>query len=228
MYSKYYDDLNNLGHSSEEKKRLWGMKSNSIPEGFFEKSLNTIMKFVDKEIVCDVGAGIGDYSLSLAKKSKTIFHCDLDYEAIIYAKKLAKKLGLKNILFIRCDYMFLPFKNSSLPCITCIDILERGEEHDKKLMKELTLKIKPKGICITDFHSKERMKLTRVKDFGDRYSKNELKLFFSKYDLKIEQLIGLGFLPQFKNMPTKMYKIGNYFAKLFFPPARWLVVSSKN
>ena len=36
-------------------------------------------------------------------------------EAINFSRKLAKEQNLKNILFIRCDYMFLPFKNSSIP-----------------------------------------------------------------------------------------------------------------
>jgi 2-polyprenyl-3-methyl-5-hydroxy-6-metoxy-1,4-benzoquinol methylase len=228
MYSKYYDDLSKLGHSSEDKKRLWGIQSNSIPKGFFEKSRDTIMKFIDQNLVCDVGAGIGDYSFPLAKKSKIIFHCDLDLEAINYSRKIAYEQNLNNILFIRCDYMFLPFKNSSLPCITCIDVLERGEEHDNKLLEQLTLKIKSHGICISDFHSKERMKLTRVKDFGDRYSKNDLKSLFSKNDMNISEIIGMGFLPQLKNIPGLIYYIGNAIGKIFLPPARWLVISTKN
>ena len=228
MYSKYYSDLTNIGHSTENSKRLWGVASNSIPEGFFKKSRDTIMKFIDQNLVCDVGAGIGDYSFSLAKKSKIIFHCDLDLEAINYSKKIAKEQNLNNILFIRCDYMFLPFKNSSLPCITCIDVLERGEEHDNKLLEQLTLKIKSNGVCISDFHSKERRKLTHVQDFGDRYSKNELKLLFSKNNMNISEIIGMGFLPQLKNMPNLIYNIGDVIGKIFLPPARWLVISIKN
>ena len=228
MYSKYYSDLSHLGHSTEDSKRLWGLASNSIPEGFFEKSRDTILKFIDKELVCDVGAGIGDYSLSFAKESQIIFHCDLDFEAINFSRKQAKERNLENILFIRCDYMFLPFKNASLPCITCIDVLERGEEHDNKLMEQISLKIKTKGVCIADFHSKERTKLTRVQDFGDRYSKNDIKSFFSKHDLKISKTIGIGFLPQLRNMSTGIYKIGTNIGKMFLPPARWLVISNKN
>jgi len=95
-------------------------------------------------------------------------------------------------------------------------------------MEQLALKIKPKGVCIMDFHSKQRRKLTRVKDFGDRYSKNELKSLFSKYDMNITKIIGIGFLPQLWNMSTIVYKIGNNIRKMFLPPARWLVISTKD
>jgi hypothetical protein len=66
-YSEYYSDLKTLGHSRDSKKRLWGVKTQTVPEGFVQNLRNIIFQIVGNKIVCDVGAGSGDYSLFLAR-----------------------------------------------------------------------------------------------------------------------------------------------------------------
>lgn len=225
LYSEYYSDLVTKGSPTDSKKRYWGIASNSIPMGFVKKSREVIYKNLENKIVFDIGAGMGDYSLHFAKKLDLVIHCDLNLEAIKFAREKAEKQNLSNIIFIRCDYMFLPFQNDSLPCVTCIDVLERGQEHDFKVIKQISLKLRKNGIFIADFHSKERTRLTHVENFGDRYSKNEIISIFSKNNLKILKIIGLGYIPQIRNLSENFYQIGNSICRVFLPPARWLIVS---
>ena len=142
-YSKYYSDLRNLGHPEQEKMRLWGLESKS---GFVQSMIKKIKEFTENKIVCDVGAGVGNYSISIAKHAEFVFHCDLDMESIAAAKKRAKEKQIDNILFVRSDYLSLPFKINIIPCVTCIDVLERGREHDNLLLEELSKITQHNGI----------------------------------------------------------------------------------
>lgn len=227
VYSKIYFDLRNIGRPTNPRARRWGLESKSIPLGFVTKLRETILRIIDDSIICDVGAGAGDYSLVLAKKSKLVFHCDLDLEAINAAKAKAKKLNLNNIIFVISDYFSLPFHHNSLPCITCIDVLERGKEHDMKLFEQMSQKLKPKGTLIADFHSKERTKLTHASNLETRYSRNELLTIFPKFNFKIFKIKGTGYFPQIGIQSILIYKICDTISKIIFPPARWLVSATK-
>jgi 2-polyprenyl-3-methyl-5-hydroxy-6-metoxy-1,4-benzoquinol methylase len=225
-YSEY-SDLRNLGHPTEEKARLWGLESKFGISGFVFTLRNKIISLLEDEIICDIGAGVGNYSLFFANQAKFVFHCDLDLEAILSAAKEAKKQKINNILFIRCDYLYLPFRSNSLDCITSIDVLEKGYEHDSKLIEQISQKLISNGKYIIDFHTKERTKLTKA-PITDRYSKEELTALINSHDLSITKIFGMGYLPTIRNFSRFFYSIGNVFCKLFFPPARWLVVGKKN
>lgn len=224
-YSEY-SDLRNIGHPINEKMRLWGWESKYGISGFVTKLRNTIIHMIQNEIICDIGAGVGNYSLHFAKKAKLVFHCDLDLEAINVASQEAKKQNLKNILFIRCDYLHLPFRSNSLSCITSIDVLEKGREHDTKLIEEISGKTIVGGLVIVDFHSKERTKLTRAPK-TDRYSKSEIIDLLNNYNLRVLTIKGIGYLPTVRNFSVAAYNIGNLICRLFFPPARLLVTARK-
>lgn len=224
-YSEY-SELRDLGHPTNEKARLWGLESKYGKSGFVSTLRKKILNFLDEKIICDVGAGIGNYSLFFAKYAQIVFHCDLDLEAILHASKEAKKQKIENILFIRCDYLYLPFRSNSLDCITSIDVLEKGHEHDSQLIEQISQKLVTNGKYIIDFHSKERTKITKA-PLSDRYSKQELIDLLKSHNLSINHIIGMGYLPTVKNFSRELYSICNNFCKLFFPPARWLVIGQK-
>lgn len=226
IYSEY-SHLRNLGHPIVEKTRLWGLESKFGISGFVSTLRNKILSLLDDEIICDIGAGVGNYSLFFAKQAKLVFHCDLDLEVLLAAAKEAKKQKINNILFIRCDYLYLPFRPNSLHCITSIDVLEKGYEHDSKLIEQISKKLIPNGKYIIDFHSKERTKLTKA-PITDRYSKDELTALLISNNLSIIEIFGMGYLPTIRNFSRFFYSICNTLCKLFFPPARWLVIGRKN
>lgn len=225
-YSEY-SDLRNLGHPTTEKARLWGLESKYGTSGFVSTLRNKILSFVKSETICDVGAGVGNYSLFFSNKAKIVFHCDLDLEVIFSAAQEAKKQKINNILFIRCDYLYLPFRSNSLHCITSIDVLEKGYEHDSKLIEQISKKLIPNGKYIIDFHSKERTKLTKA-PITDRYSRKELTSLINSHNMSINEIFGMGYLPTIRNFSGIVYSILNNLCKLFFPPARWLIIGHKN
>ena len=93
-YSGDYSDLRNIGRPTNTKMRLWGLESKYGVSGFVTKLRKTIISMIEDEIICDVGAGIGNYSLHFAKKAKLVLHCDLDLEAISVSSQEAKKQKL--------------------------------------------------------------------------------------------------------------------------------------
>ena len=226
-YDKYYTELKEMGHSSDPDKRLWGLKSKSLPAGFVRKLRDSITSAIGQEIVCDVGAGSGDYSLVLAKKSRLVFHCDLDLEAIIAASQEAKRLNLNNIVFVRCNYFSLPFADGCLPSITCIDVLLRGEEHDNKLLDQISIKLRHNGIAVLDFHSKERASVNKNLDLGGCYSNAEIKSLLARFNLSLSVIKGFGHAPTLPNMSDFSYALVDKIGKVIFPPARWLTVNYK-
>lgn len=226
IYSEY-SDLRNIGHPTKEKTRLWGLESKYGISGFVSTLRKKIISLLEDKIICDVGAGVGNYSLHFTKQAKFVFHCDLDLEAILSAAKEAKKQKINNILFVRCDYLYLPFRSNSLPCITSIDVLEKGYEHDSKLIEQISEKLLPNGKFIIDFHSKERTKLTKA-PITDRYSRKELTSLIHSHNMSINEIFGMGYLPTISNFSGIVYSILNTLCRLFFPPARWLILGQKN
>ena len=230
IYKSYYENLSNFGEGGEGIG-TFGIEMNSISSGFVNETLKIIKKyFSDKDIVCDIGAGSGDYSIELAKKSKYMLHCDLDINGIKISQENAKKRKISNIYFLYCDYFKLPFKRNSIDFLYSIDIFERGKEHENKLLNEIERIIKKKSKMIIDFHSKERTQLTRVENKAlFPYSKEEIQSLIHNFEFKINEIIGTGFIPQLLKWSEKQYKILNPIARsLYFPPARWLVIFTKN
>ena len=226
-YQEYYDTL--IGKSSTKEKFLsFGTVSNDISVGFVNETTKHLLKYSDpSKIVCDIGAGTGDYSLSMAKMSKFLFHCDLDINGIKIAQKKAKLQNIDNVYFLRCDYFKLPFKDHALDLTYAIDVVERGKDHDSKLIHQLSRITHIDGLVIFDCHLTERLKFTRVKeDVLYTYSKFFLLEYSQKFNLKILKIIGTGYVPQLRKWGKFEYKIYNFLCKLIcIPPARWLVIN---
>jgi len=134
----------------------WGMKE-AFTRGqlvFFEQHINFISKLVPSEgVLCDVASGDGKYIQYFAKDHPLVFHCDLSVNDLNYSIIRAWEHGLKNVVFIRCDYLQLPFQRDSLDIVLCLDALVRGWEHEKIILKNIHAVLKNNGIAIADFHS---------------------------------------------------------------------------
>ena len=228
-YKEYYENLLKIG--KDEKIGTFGLISRSVSSGFVKETLSHIKEHIKKDmIVCDIGAGSGDYSIDLAKNCKYILHCDLDLEGIKIAQNKAKTEHLKNIIFLCCDYLKLPLKSDKLDLVYSIDILERGKKHEENLLREIFRIVKNQGLAIVDFHSKERKKVTQVENSEIvAYSKEEIVLLIKKFNFKLEKILGTGFIPQVKKWSNSQYGFLNPIAKtLSFPPARWIAFLTKN
>jgi SAM-dependent methyltransferase len=102
-------------------------------------------------ILCDVSAGVGDYTLSYARHFKWVLHCDLSVEALRYASGRFRRMGLENVFFLRVDYFALPFSRS-IDRLLCLDTLIRGRDHEKALLNQIQSAISGQGRAIIDFH----------------------------------------------------------------------------
>jgi ubiquinone/menaquinone biosynthesis C-methylase UbiE len=224
-YEKYYENL----RTSKSVNSGWGTIVNAVSIGFVKETLEKIKKFVNSDsIVCDIGAGSGDYSTSIALKAKIIFHCDLDEGGIQSAQKKSLELDLKNIFFIKCDYFKLPFKNNKIDLIFGIDVIERGMEYDQALIKEFYRINSKNGKILFDCHANERLKLTHRKSTLKLYFKEEILNFLNNNSFSMTEISGTGYIPQIKKWNSSEYYIFNHIAKILrFPPARWFIVCKK-
>jgi ubiquinone/menaquinone biosynthesis C-methylase UbiE/uncharacterized protein YbaR (Trm112 family) len=224
-YEKYYENL----RINESTNSGWGTVVNAVSKGFVKETLEKIKRIINSDsIICDIGAGSGDYSTSIASKAKIVFHCDLDEGGIQSALKKSLELDLKNIYFIKCDYFKLPFKNSKIDLILGIDVIERGIEYDEALIKEFYRVNSEKGKILFDCHANERLKLTHRKSILKLYFKEEILKILNNNGFFMTEISGTGYIPQIKKWSSSEYYIFNNIAKILrFPPARWFIVCKK-
>ncbi len=226
QYSEWYQKL-------LEGKQYSGERPNSkkvLNVDNYDLEMISKIEILREDIICEVGSGIRSLSLQYAKKAKIVFHTDLDLEDINIAMTEAKNRKLENVFFVLCNYFNFPFKKKSLSYAICTGILGRhGKEHDEKLLKEITSKLKIKGKFVITINS-NMQKIFFVKASHQYYGikKTEIAALFSKFNCRIVSIEGLSFLPNARNTSKYSYKIFNPISKLFFSPSLWFVKTIKN
>jgi SAM-dependent methyltransferase/uncharacterized protein YbaR (Trm112 family) len=124
-------------------------------------------------ILCDVSAGVGDYTLSYAPHFKWVFHCDLSVDALRCACSRSRRMGLENVFFFRVDYFALPFSRS-IDRLLCLDTLIRGKDHERVLLIQIQKALSGTGRAVIDFHHWWHNPLRRLgllrQNFGDNRS----------------------------------------------------------
>ena len=123
-----------------------------------EREAQTVLSMLRRDgvalrdlILCDISAGVGDYTLAYAQHFKWVLHCDLSVDALRYARGRSRRMGLDNVSFLRVDYFALPFFRS-IDRLLCLDTLIRGEDHEKALLSQIRSAISGGGRAIIDFH----------------------------------------------------------------------------
>jgi SAM-dependent methyltransferase len=125
----------------ERKHRQVAAVERLIPAGAFARDL-----------FCDFSAGAGYYTLEYAKAWRYVIHCDLSVDSLTYARRKAASRGLRNILFLRMDYLRPAFRRS-LECVACLDSLIRGKNHERLLLRAIRGSLAPGGSAVVDFHN---------------------------------------------------------------------------
>jgi SAM-dependent methyltransferase len=130
-------------------------------------------KISKKQILCDIAAGAGYYTMSYATSFRFVLHCDLSIDNLSYASRKAKRLGIGNVFFLRIDYFWAPF-HGSLDRVICFDTLIRGEDHELALLKSIRSTLQRDGRAVVDFHSWWHNPLRRLgllpQNFGENRS----------------------------------------------------------
>ena len=177
---------------------------------------------------------MGNYSIKLSEEVRYVIHCDLGVDALNCAYERAKGIGLKNIFFVRCDYLQLPFKSNAFDSLVCLDTLERGLHHEMRLLSELLRCLKLYGKAVVDFHNQSRSRLFGSKPEIKEYSFEEIKRIMLKTSSK-------NIIKPFGYVPTgaansMLYRLFVPFERSypfldrifrFFPPIRYIVLLEK-
>jgi len=109
-------------------------------------------KIVEKKIsknskILDYGCGLGEVTLSYAKKGINVTGIDISKERIKLCKDNAKKLGIeKYAKYYAMDAEHSKFKNNSFDIILCCGVLHHLDI--KNVFKELSRLLKKDGIII--------------------------------------------------------------------------------
>lgn len=107
---------------------------------------------VEGQVFCDLSSGAGYYTFEAARVFRLVLHCDLDIDSLAYASRKAKERGVKNIAFLRIDYLQPPFA-STIDRMICLDTLVRGKGHERLLLESIRKSLAPGGWALVDFHN---------------------------------------------------------------------------
>ncbi len=155
------------------------------------------------EIVLDVGAGSGYFSLSIASKltSGKVICLDLSEEMLHRLKGIANKKGLSSkIQILRGEASSINLENESVDLVVSNYLFHELAEPES-VLREMIRVLKPGGwVIVTDFKDTQitkRICSSHAEETHGPFSIDELKNFFVK--------VGLG---NVKVYPVRHYVIG--------------------
>ena len=160
-YALEYDRLFHQAFETRHDAMAWGGRNSRSPSWIRKRQRQSraVLSMLMREcqplsdlVLCDVSAGIGDYTLPFARYFKWVLHSDLSVDSLEYALTRSKEIGVSNIFFLRVDYFALPFCGT-LDRILCLDTLIRGEGHERALLGQIRKALGGKGRAIVDFHN---------------------------------------------------------------------------
>lgn len=142
------------------------------------------------EVILDIGAGSGYFSLDLAKKISTgkVICVDMSAEMLGWLGKKAEKKGVKNkIQIVKSDATSSGLADGSIDIVISNGLLHEVPDPGA-VLREMTRVLKPNGrVIITDFRD---TKITRMMESTHRenahgpFSVDELTMLFNKVGLK--------------------------------------------
>jgi ubiquinone/menaquinone biosynthesis C-methylase UbiE len=101
--------------------------------------------------LADVSAGAGLLTFSLRPLARVVLHCDLDPASIAAGWQRAQREQAENLLFVRSDYLRLPFRTRAIDAVLATDTLIRGPSHERGLLSEIHRVLAPGGLAVVDF-----------------------------------------------------------------------------
>lgn len=194
-------------------------------QSFIKREREKIKEYIGEnidEMVCDVCGGAGSYSLEFAKTAKLVVHCDIDVESIVGTFNEAKNNQLNNILFVRSDYLQLPFATGAFDSVICIDALERGFVHELRLLQEVIRCLKVSGKFAVDFHGKRKIKNHDICEYNEQQVLEFIETNIHRYSIA-----PLGYVPAPLVFSELVYTPFDRLFKMFFAPQRFLVTGVK-
>jgi ubiquinone/menaquinone biosynthesis C-methylase UbiE len=144
---------------------------------------------VGNELVLDIGAGTGRFSLIMARKliNGKVICLDQSQEMLQYLKLKSEKEGLNNrIQILHSDASSSGLENESVNLVICNKVFHELS-NPETVLKEIHRVLKPNGkIIVIDFRNTWIGKLickSHSKDAHGPFTVNELKSLFAKSGL---------------------------------------------
>jgi len=226
-----YRDLFEREHSDFSAIPPWGaaefapiawVKKRERHRGTVSSLIQSVADTSTGSVLVDVPGGAGFYTIALAPYFRYVLHCDLSVSNLTYASGVSQQLGITNIIFLRVDYLALPFERS-VTHLLCLDSLIRGERHDLHLLRQIAGSLDSSGSAVVDFHNWWHNPLRRLGLLPDNFHSNRS---YSRHEVKA--------LLQAAHLDTKLYqgfvqevdpnkKAGRIVSRVF-PPTRFLYV----
>lgn len=106
--------------------------------------------------VMDLGCGTGRHTLFLAKEGFHVFATDISETGLEITKSKAEQMGIKDIEYKQHDMRNIPYDDDFFDAIVCVWTTGHGTYEDThKNVKEIFRVLKPSGIVVIDYVSKE-------------------------------------------------------------------------
>ncbi|HEX7017935.1 MAG TPA: class I SAM-dependent methyltransferase [Patescibacteria group bacterium] len=175
----------------------------------------------NRQVAVDISGGAGTYSRSLTTDFNLVFHCDISIESLRYAQKKANKMKIHNCVFIRADYLRLPFKPKVLDfCLSTDSFIYYGPKWDIFTLRQLKAALSTNGKIFFDVHYR---KWYYPDSHIFEYTWTHLKIL--QHFFPTLELIPFGRVPELFILHPTFFV---WFNRLtFLPPIRYLGVISK-
>jgi ubiquinone/menaquinone biosynthesis C-methylase UbiE len=218
-YKQFQKDLS-VQDSEYVGWSIASINSNNRQIFFLKKLKNIVTKAINlsacNELLIDFSAGSGDYTFENTKKFDMVLHCDINGDGLISAKNRAEQLGIYNVIFIRCDYLQLPFVDECCDVAIMIDSLEYyGYGSDKNTVDNIYSILKVNGIAILDFHRKRLLKGNNVLY---EYNKKDINLVCKSNSCAVSSL-GDWVIGRVSSISFSSRIIYSFLNWMFFLPA---------
>lgn len=96
---------------------------------------------LENSVVLDIGVGLGGYTEEIARNSGFVYAFDLNVH---------RKIQMNNILQVKGDAIFLPFKNNSFDFIFCASLIEHIK-NQQRILGEIFRVLKVDPSCYLSF-----------------------------------------------------------------------------
>ena len=149
-----------------------------------------------KDIVLDMGCGLGQHSINISPKVKKVVAFDISSKIIEIASRRASDEKIKNIRFeaVNAEKSF-PYIDNFFSSVLCLDVLEHLKNQNLA-MREIRRVLKPKGKLFLSLPNRETswkklqasVGLFYYSDYDHKreYTKGEIERLCRKYNFEVK------------------------------------------
>ncbi len=227
IYKEYY--IAQFGvkpHKQFKDPVAWG-EQRYIPKGdaiFLDEEGKLVRNNYSRgrEVYCDISGSQGNLAFEASNHFRNVYLCDINLEYLQMAMGKAKKLNIKNIIFVRSDYFSVPFRKSSIDtCVSTDSFLYYGVDSDIRVIKSIFERLTDKGILLFDLHNRKFYSpASRIIE----YTRREYELL--KKIFKNIIFVPLGRVPTIFTKNHFLFKLTSCLS--FMPPIRYFCILEKN